>query len=389
MIETNKKQKFVEILKTYSKLNENEIKEIFEKKKKITCISFAFKRIRYENLNDILNAIENIPSIKELNLAGNIIHYQGLKYVLDVLTQRKSNVETLNLSCNNIYNCDEVEHAFDALKYNEKIKELNISTNFLVYSRLKELMDILKENKTLKILNFSNNSFLEESIESIFDGLKKNKGLEILDLGFNDFFFNAMKSLSDVLKVNNSLTTLIFSSSNINKDKLHIIVEGIKKNRSLKTIKLDNNQIEDESLPFILDMLRENETLKEIDLSCNLISNIGVEVIFDSLFKNKNITSLTIDYTIIDDDDPSDLDLTTMEYDSLRNDYSLLYKKLKNTSLEYLDIDVEDKDFLEKIKKIMENIKMKKKNSKKMIEILKKNKFIDVEFIFYCNDDGD
>lgn len=101
-----------------------------------------------------------------------------------------STIVYLNISSNSIKEAG-AEHIFGALRYNNTLVELDISSKEglnknCIRSGTRSLKESLKQNCTLAILNLANTQLNMEGLTYLTAGLKQNSGVASLNIGQNE-----------------------------------------------------------------------------------------------------------------------------------------------------------------------------------------------------------
>ena len=260
-----------------------------------------------DDLNILFNFINNIKTIKILDLSKTVFDNVSLNFMFNRVSENCSlkklklkncylgNTEVNNTLENyytkNIYqkeeNNDSIENEnriniqeegninnsihkinekIESIKLNDHlgVESLDLGYNFINYKQLDKL--ILSNN--IKELNIEGNDLhlWENDLNLFFDSIINNKFLEKLNLNHNN-----------LQKYGNKLLEKLYNYNNDNNF-----------NSSLKILYLEDNKIKDINIE-LTNLLSNNKNLEIINLKHNLINDeIGNNYFFHSLFKNKN-----------------------------------------------------------------------------------------------------
>ncbi|CAD2106243.1 leucine-rich repeat protein [Plasmodium vinckei brucechwatti] len=213
----------------------------------------------------ISDICDNSCKTSRYNNYGNEIFLTLIKYLHDI-----KNLKILSYTNNNI-NDESFEQFCFFLKnnINNKIKEINLSNNFI--SNLDILNEALKNNQTLNIINLSKNNLTDKNIK-LFTYNTLSTNLNIYDISFS---FNKLTNLSC-----HYISDALLAQSRL-----------IKKNNKLSYI--NNKKLSSPilKLPFPteshqIDEHTNNQSRKETSLSNN---ENDIKILISNRHKDENI----------------------------------------------------------------------------------------------------
>lgn len=198
-------------------------------------------------IRELSNVLKTNSSITKLDLSGNYIYKNDVKFLWDALT-----VNTILTSLN-----------LDNIKINLSFNpDYDLVTYCQCYSK-----------------NYYNYNISEDELNLYLDNIKINNNL----------------SLGDVLKTNSTLTEISLSWNYLNNDDIKDICEGLRANTSLNSLSLSNNEIDDKGINYINEVLKVNKTLNILNLKGNYIFDTAKQSLVDTLKNNTSLTELDLD----------------------------------------------------------------------------------------------
>lgn len=258
-------------------------------------------------------ALEYNNSLRELCLSYNSIGNQGAKCLFKGL-QHNTSIEKLDLTAIKIDHTVIEESLSNLLKNNKlSFRVLILKRNNIGNEGIKSLSNSLENNTTLLHLDLSENGINEAF--TYFNCLQFNTSLQVLNLKKNDIYYNKKDQyLLNSLKVNNSLQTLNISNNHISDEQMKILFQSLKENQSLKTLKIYNNVITDKSAYFISECLLFNQTLQNIYISKSYFGDPfkkkGLSFILNSLKVNSTLLKMDL-FKGIGEDNSIEIEIST------------------------------------------------------------------------------
>ena len=332
------------------------IVKIFQEMKKVLnliALNVSHNMITDEAAESITTVLSHNSNLQTLNVSSNYLRSAGCAKILSGLNNMKC-LTKLDISCNNssvtsylsselnfvpaagatifkamenisslrnfilaniIVNDAELDDLGGIILQNNKLKELDINSNYLQTEGTIKIVQNIKHIKTFTKLNIAHNMITDEATEYIAAVLSNCKELVELNLSHNDF--HNMGALC--IPVSN-LTKINFSNNNINKrtvnelsvflshctnlEELNLANNNLQTTgaiklfktltfNALKIISISGNWIEVNAADNIAISLSDSNKLQEIDLSCNDLQIVGINKILASI-NISNLTNLNI-----------------------------------------------------------------------------------------------
>ena len=270
-----------------------------------------------------LFTINNLP-IDVLNISNNNISQDGIKKIVELISDEKCSLAKLNISNNNIGD-EGCIILSKGISKNNSLIALNLSSNQILNSGLIELAKSLQSetgNKTIKKLNLCKNKIEDTGLIEFCALLKQEKKHRFTKIDFNennitdrsiiDFgefiqnhpallklnisnisteenitsFFTSCKNLYQLKKIN-------FTNLNLTKNNSESFNNILLFNKNIQFINLINNKnFGFEGVGGIAPGIEHNSKLLSINLShCN-IGDEGVINLSNALFKNLDIREI-------------------------------------------------------------------------------------------------
>ncbi|KYR00675.1 hypothetical protein DLAC_02712 [Tieghemostelium lacteum] len=148
------------------------------------------------------------------------------------------------------------------------ITEMKINTNFCSQG-FQIFLDALRVNQSITYLDISSNPLSRECLVMLVDVLKVNKTINYLDLSFSDIGINGVL-LAEFIKQNTAVQSLFLIGNQLDNDSVSAISEALKtKNTTITELSLSENDFDDEVGSAIGEIFLNNRSIKTIDLSFN------------------------------------------------------------------------------------------------------------------------
>eukprot|EP01133_Synstelium_polycarpum_P013408 gene13408-15792_t len=154
--------------------------------------------------------------------------------------------------------------------------------------------EALRVNQSLTLLDISSNPMSTESVIAITDTLKTNRTLTLLDMSFNAIGVNG-GLIAEMLRYNTTLRSLFLIGNELDDDSVTEIAETLRtKNSSLVDISLSENDFGDDVGAELGCIFTQNKTLLGLDLSFNQLGDGTALALAESLAGNNTLTSLNL-----------------------------------------------------------------------------------------------
>lgn len=192
-------------------------------------LTLSFNNIGKRGTAALSNALKRNRTLTALNLNNN-----GIDPKLLAEAFRSNNVLVkVMLHCNNIYN-EGAEVIADALKSNSVLTWLSLNINKIGDTGAAALANILlKDNCALQLLALGLNQIGDEGATAFAEALKINNILTNLNLSSNTITNKGATAFSNALKVNHTLTFLNLENNGIDASILEEIKGYLERNQKL------------------------------------------------------------------------------------------------------------------------------------------------------------
>lgn len=260
------------------------------------------------------------PMVKHLLLGNNICGNELGNAIGEFIKSGKSALTTWYIAGNDL---DEtgIEPICDALKNDNKVKQLWLKRNPLRLNGVKHIVDMLHYNKHLQILDLTNTGLMDEGATYLIENLE-NTSIEYLYLSSNGISAKTCKSIAEKIHKTNlkslglgcnrlgdegvtilsklllnpecKLKSLEIASCGIGTEGAKAVAEALKTNTSLVCLNMGflkstndlceiPNLINSQGAVYIAQMLNENKTLRSLDLVYTGIQQGGITEITKTL----------------------------------------------------------------------------------------------------------
>ena len=337
----------------------------------------SISSLKYLNMNNnqiteeageaLASVLLHNKGLEELHLSGNNLG-EGVIIVAKAL-QNISSLKSLNLGNNNIpkEGSGELAHAF---KLNKHLQKLWLYDSNLK-SSAKVILQSLGTISTLKLINLESNEITEEAGEALASVILHNTGLEELDISSNNLG-EGILIVAKALQHISSLKSLYLGNNNISKEVSNELAMAITANKYLDKMRLYNTNLK--SSVKVIESVSTISTLNHLDINNNQITeeagvalasvilqdrelyvssnNLGEEVlsIMKALHHVTSLTMLSLCYNNISKEVAIELALTIksnkhlqklwLNNNNLRSSATVILQSLSTIStLKYLNLD--------------------------------------------------
>jgi hypothetical protein len=248
----------------------------------ISLVSHNFEPNSVETISKILKLNPRIKTLQLLNGAMTNVSTEGINKFCD--SMEYYTFETLVLSNSGLTN--HYNTIFESLKYNQSVKSLTMSGEYLQGGPCKTLCRSLVSNPTITDLQILFGGGLDaESFEAFKEVISANY-IKKLTLQNSTIDKESLKRISKELKANTSITELNFISVNTS---FNLMSQIIAANKGITKLDLSGNSFQ----PKELKCLHLNTTLKELIMT-NCWGMTNYSPLFLQLVDNKNIKRLVV-----------------------------------------------------------------------------------------------
>ena len=211
----------------------------------------------------------DFSSLKQINISRNNLGDIGGNYLLFLISKFSTNLEILNISYNNIgkNTCNILNKI---LSKNEiKIKSLSIGGNNLGDELFSEILVAISCNFSLKKLFINDNNLGRISSSIIGNFLKYDKKIKLLDVSNNGFNDEVIIFMLKGLIINSTLDILFLNNLELTNKSFRTFDTTLSSNNNLKKIFLEKNKFNYKGIQKLSDILNKNKYLEYISLVGN------------------------------------------------------------------------------------------------------------------------
>ena len=301
-----------------------------------------------DNIKDLIPYFQNLFFLNYINISLNNLSHLSLEYfskifssfqyiehiILDqnnfgndgiiALSEGLKSVENANLKSFSAFydqiKSDGFDKLSEQLKNYKNLTYLNLSTNYIFYEEMDDLVNSIKFLNNLVELNLSNNQISSEGISNIGQRLPKTiqklnfSENEIYQDGFSDFgnYLNRMPNLNTLIIYGNRngpagvnalldgleyciyMSHLDFGCTRIEDCDIVLFLKKIRKIKNIKYLSLKENNLTDDSIYFMIQCINILTKLETLDISWNALEGVNLPEIFGILIKLKKLKCINI-----------------------------------------------------------------------------------------------
>ena len=286
-----------------------------------TKLTFAYNVINYQALPYITDVLSKSIRLKELTLSCNdrkgvnvfrnvkIPHLTKIKLSNSNVTKKAAteisgflsyctNLQVLDLSYNNLSTSDAIE-IFTGIKNAVDLEDVNFSHNLITDKAAETIGIVLSHSNKLASLDLSCNHFKSDSFVKLFERLKNVMHLRKLNTSDNEVTATAAQGIASVLSHTSVLEELDVGNNFIQMRSFNIIIKSLRHVSTLKKLYINGNKITDEAADDIATVLSHNTKLEVFDISCNNLKTAGTITIFQNIQHISTLAKLNIAYNAI------------------------------------------------------------------------------------------
>ena len=251
---------------------------------------FDFGKLKYINLDNnqlgdlgasylffLISKYSN--KIDYLNISNNKLGKQSIEILNDIL--QKNNVKIIGLSIGGNKLGDKLfSDISEAISKNIFLQKLFVRNNELGKISSAILGTILKYDKKLKLLDVSGNIFGDENISYMLKGLICNSSLETLMMNNMELTNKSLRVFETTLGINTTLKKLFLERNKINYKGWRLLSEILNKNKYIEYISLVGNNFENQHINYIIEQQRQIKirTISKTDYFLQITSSNEEEV---------------------------------------------------------------------------------------------------------------
>ena len=251
---------------------------------------FDFGKLKYINLDNnqlgdlgasylffLISKYSN--KIDYLNISNNKLGKQSIEILNDIL--QRNNVKIIGLSIGGNKLGDKLfSDISEAISKNIFLQKLFVRNNELGKISSAILGTILKYDKKLKLLDVSGNIFGDENISYMLKGLICNSSLETLMMNNMELTNKSLRIFETTLGINTTLKKLFLERNKINYKGWRLLSEILNKNKYIEYISLVGNNFENQHINYIIEQQRQIKirTISKTDYFLQITSSNEEEV---------------------------------------------------------------------------------------------------------------
>lgn len=249
-------------------------------------------------------------------------------------------VKVLNLT-DNFLNNDACYHLGEMLTTNSCLRELNLCGCRIGVEGLRRLLPGLIVNRSLKVLNLNKNQLGDTGIQLVARGIVRGMDVENLYLSYNDLSANAANILTEAFNRHNKLVLLDLSWNNLySPAEVYVLLTKLAQNEFLQTLDLSWNSLAGARIGNAIKILMKAPNLQNLNLSNNRLTGDAISNLLKNIEKPQNLV-LNLSYN----------PMTPTDALSILNKLKLPEVKLNTLLLDNVLVGCE---FLEALKEIRE-----------------------------------
>ena len=260
--------------------------------KKLKVIDLEFSNIDEDAAFELAAMLHYNKVLKQLWLKGNKLNAAGALFILNSL-ENVSTLKVLDLSYNNI--SYQIANSLAVMMdNNHTLEQLWLDGNKLLNKGVARISAALHKLTTLRILSLSNNNITDEAAEELSTAINACIRLEDLSLGSNNLQTTGICTIAQSLHKLLRLRKLDIFNNKITEGAAEKLANAISNSHSLQELHLSNNMLKSTGTIRILQALKFNRKLQILTLSNNGITSAIVSDLTDVLVNNNMLYVLLI-----------------------------------------------------------------------------------------------
>ena len=229
--------------------------------------------MRYTGIKKIRDVLSVNHNLVKLNLNGNNIHSEGVKFLAQGFSAQHGNpLLYLDLGNNNVGRTADSKTSDAGIKalvdwingYDCKLITLNLSNNNIANEESIILAQALGKVSKLEELYLAKNNIMVMGANAFGKALALHDKLRVLDLSENSLFDEGTTLLSSKIMVNSTLKILRLDKVGITYLGIDRITYNFQKNHALTEVSLKNNILETHQLEKIAWAIAANQLLDSL-----------------------------------------------------------------------------------------------------------------------------
>lgn len=277
----------------------------------------------------LTEAMRNNNGMKEIDLSTNNLGNEGAGHIADML-RKNSTLEAINLSKNHI-EVEGIRYIAGALRaHNTGLRCLTIDCNHIGKEGGESLGHLLRFNMSLEMISLVDCRLGNKGVEGLVCALPLEHGkLRHLDLDSNGIDHHGAEKLGRALVQNTHLESLKLANNAIGDEGLTQICAALNENYQMVDLNLTNTNITAKGALHLAAMLKINNMLQNLDLGNNNIGDHGVKLLVEALVLNKHLKKISLMRNNIAEDG-IDAISKFIEEDMVVTDMDLSYNKIND-----------------------------------------------------------
>lgn len=270
------------------------ISELFKTIKKCKLNKLHVSRIDKEQQETFFNYISTMTELNHLDLSSNYLTFSRAKYLIKIL-ENLENLTSLNLWGNQI-GIKGLTEISTVLQTKTKLKSLTLSYNSLNSKTLNVLPEILRNLSNLEYLDLSNNCLNSKTALEIMNALTVHSKLKYLNLSDNQLGLEGAKLISSKLCKLTNLESLDISVNFIEVTGANLILDALKNPSKITNLNISRNRLDGNHHDFekMANKLKDLSNLTHLDISATNLKLRGAEFISRSLLSLPNLKKLNL-----------------------------------------------------------------------------------------------